>query len=263
MRGISLALSSGGARGLAHIGVLKVLDRHRIPIRAIAGSSMGGLVGALYCTGFTGEMIEEVILGLRRHHWIDFSFSKMGLVAGKKLEGLVSLLTRGRRFEDCQPPLTVVAVDIANGEVVHINRGDIARGVRATVSIPGVFSPVLWKNRLLVDGGVLNRIPVDVAGLVPNSPIVAVDAGIELNPKIRSVFDVMFQTFDIMAQKIAQYEAVDAEVVIRPQLGVREINFSRIADFIRAGEIACEQQIPKIMARLRKEGEANEEVPVG
>jgi len=110
--GITLALSSGGARGFSHIGILKCLVRHQIPILGLAGASMGGLVAALYATGHTPEMMESLAVNVRRNQWIDFSVSKMGLVRGQKLLGLLNLLTHGRRFEECRPPLRLVAVDI-------------------------------------------------------------------------------------------------------------------------------------------------------
>jgi NTE family protein len=198
--GIALALSSGGARGFVHIGILKVLDRHGIPIVGIAGSSMGALIGALYCSGYTGGMLEEIALEVRRSHYLDFSFSKMGFVAGRKLHAMVTRLTGGRRFEDCHPPLKVVAVDIERAEEVVIDQGPLADGVRASASVPGMFSPVQRDGRLLVDGGVLNRVPVDLARTFPASGVVAVDVGVDLAPRVTSVFDVLFQTFDIMAR---------------------------------------------------------------
>ncbi len=249
--GVTLALSSGGARGLAHIGVLKVLDRYQIPIRGIAGSSMGGLVGALYCTGYTGLMLEEVALGIRRSDWLDFSLSKMGVVAGRKLEGLLSLLTRGRRFEECQPPLKVVAVDIESATPVVIDSGSLARGVRATVSIPGIFSPVIREGRVLVDGGVLNRVPVDIARQWPGNVLVAVDVGVELATKVGSMFDVLFQTFDIMARQLRQYQQLDADIVIEPDLTLsRDAHFSQIGTIIAAGEKAAEAAMPSLLALL-------------
>ena len=250
-RGITLALSSGGARGFCHIGVLKVLERHHIPVLGVAGSSMGGLVGALYCTGYTGSMIEELALGLRRTHWIDFSVSKMGLVRGQKLLGLINLLTRGRTFEECQPPLKVVAVDIERGEEVVIDRGSVAEGVRATTSIPGIFSPFMKDERVLVDGGVLNRVPIALAQAIAEGPVVAVDAGIDMAPVVRSVFDILFQAFDIMARELRQYKPVIADVLIEPSLpNARDAQFTRVKEFIRAGEEACEAKIGEIVEKL-------------
>lgn len=252
VRGVTLALSSGGARGFSHIGVLKSLARHQIPILGIAGSSMGGLIGALYCTGYTPDMMEELAKGLRRSQWIDFSLSKMGLVRGQKLLGLMNLLTRNRSFRDCNPPLKLVAVDIERGEEVVLDSGSVAEGVRATTSIPGIFSPFVKEQRVLVDGGVLNRVPVDLArALDPKAPVVAVDAGIDMAPTVKSVFDILFQAFDIMARELRQYKPLQADVIIEPSLPfAREAQFTRVSEFIQAGELACEAKIPEILERL-------------
>lgn len=251
-RGITLALSSGGARGFSHIGVLQCLERYRVPVLGIAGSSMGGLVGALYCTGYSPSMLQELAVGLRRHQWIDFSVSKMGMVRGQKLLGLMNLLTHNRTFQDCNPPLTLVAVDIERGQEVVIGEGSVAEGVRATTSIPGIFSPFVKDDRVLVDGGVLNRVPVDLAReLAPEAPVVAVDAGIDMTPVVKSVFDILFQAFDIMARELRQYKPINADVVIEPSLpNAREAQFTRVEEFIRAGERACEEKMPEIFRML-------------
>lgn len=244
--GIALALSSGGARGFVHIGILKGLDRHRVPVAGIAGSSMGALIGALYCSGYTGSMLEEIALEVRRSHYLDFSFSKMGFVAGKKLHAMVARLTRGKRFEDCTPPLKMVAVDIERAEEVIIDQGTLADGVRASASVPGMFSPVSRNGRLLVDGGVLNRVPADIARTFPASGVVAVDVGVDLAPRVSSVFDVLFQTFDIMARELRRYQTVSADVLIAPHLDLSR-DRDRARRFIRAGEQACEEALPAIL----------------
>ncbi|AEJ39395.1 putative esterase of the alpha-beta hydrolase superfamily [Sulfobacillus acidophilus TPY] len=252
-KGVTLALSSGGARGFAHIGVIKVLEQHHIPILGIAGSSMGGLIGALYCTGYAGHMIEDLAQGVRRSHWIDFSLSKMGLVRGQKLLGMMNLLTRGLHFEDCRPPLKVVAVDIEKGEEVVIDSGSVAEGVRATTSIPGMFSPYVKDGRILVDGGVLRRVPVSLAESLADGVVVAVDVGVDLSPTVRSVFDILFQTFDIMARELRRYQPTKADVVIEPALqAVRDAEFTHVEDYIQAGEAACQAHLPEILALLEE-----------
>lgn len=250
-RGITLALSSGGARGFAHIGVLKVLERYKIPVLGIAGSSMGGLVGALYATGYTASMMEELAGKFRRSHWLDFSLSKMGLVRGQKLLSMMTTLTRQRRFEDCRPPLKLVAVDIRRGEEVVLDTGMVAEAVRATTSIPGIFAPYPKEGRLLVDGGVLNRVPVDLARQLADAPVVAVDAGIDMSPDVRSVFDILFQAFDIVAQELVRYKPIVADVLLEPRVPrARNAQFNRISEFIRAGEEACEEHMPEILRQL-------------
>ncbi|AUW94517.1 MAG: patatin [Sulfobacillus thermosulfidooxidans] len=249
--GVALALSSGGARGLAHIGVLKVLERHRIPIVAIAGSSMGGVIGALYSTGYSGEMIHDIARRIKRSHWMDFSLSKMGILAGKKLEALIELYTQGKTFADCKPPLQLVAADIELGAEVVLNTGSLARAVRATSSIPGVFSPVVIDNRTLVDGGIVNRVPVSVLPQVPHNVTVAVDVGVTLTPRVHSLFDVLFQSFDIMARELSRYQPVEADVVIKPKVDFsRESHAYHVDAIVQAGEDACEAAISHIIELL-------------
>jgi NTE family protein len=246
-----LALSSGGARGFSHIGVLKCLERHNIPVLGIAGSSMGGLVGALYATGYTADMLEKLAGTLRRSQWIDLSVSKMGLVRGQKLLGLLHTLTRGGQFADTSMPLRLVAVDIQRGEEVVLDTGSIAEAVRATTAIPGIFSPFAIDGRLLVDGGVLNRVPVDLARALADAPVVAVDAGIDVSPHVKSVFDILFQAFDVMSRELLRYKPVEADVVIEPQLpNVRNSQFTGVTEFIKAGDDACEAQVQDILRKL-------------
>lgn len=251
MRGITLALSSGGARGFSHIGVLKSLERHHIPVLGIAGSSMGSLVGALYATGYSAEMLERLASSLRRNQWLDFSISKMGLVRGQKLLALLQVLTRGRQFTEATVPLKLVAVDIQRGEEVVLDNGSIAEAVRASTSIPGIFSPFPIGGRLLVDGGVLNRVPVELARQLADAPVVAVDAGIDMAADVKSVFDILFQAFDIMAREVRSYKPVAADVLIEPRLpNARSTQFTGITEFIRAGEEACESQVGDILRKL-------------
>lgn len=129
--------------------------------------------------------------------------------------------------------------------------GPLAQAIRATASIPGIFSPVVMDGRILVDGGIINRVPVNVIKSVPNSIVVAVDVGVDLAPRVQSMFDVLFQTFDIMARELRQCQPIDADVVIEPHVGFsRESHVSHVEEIIRAGEKACEQAIPYIQQLL-------------
>ncbi len=251
VRGVTLALSSGGARGFSHIGVLKSLERHHIPVLGIAGSSMGGLIGALYCCGYTAQKLEELAGGLRRSQWIDFSLSKMGMVRGHKLLELMERLTENRTFEELSLPLKLVAVDIQRGEEVVLDSGSVAEAVRATTSIPGIFSPVVRGDEILVDGGVLNRVPVDLARQIAEAPVIAVDAGLDISPVVKSVFDILFQAFDVVARELRRYKPVQADVLIEPYLpNARDAQFTKVGEFVRAGETACEAKISDILGRL-------------
>ena len=147
---LGLALGGGGARGLAHIGVLKVLDREKIAIDVIAGTSMGGIVGALYAAGFSGERIEAEVLRISRSRLelvklIDLRLGAAGLLGGGRItEMLTALLGADLTFADLRMPFAVTGVDIVSGREVDLSEGNVVEAVRATMSVPGVFPP--WKS---------------------------------------------------------------------------------------------------------------------
>lgn len=191
--GIGLALGGGGARGYAHLGVLKALEESNIPIDVIAGTSMGAVVGAAYATGYR---IDELIDMALRMRWrqlvglVDLTIPRQGLIAGSRLEKYFSALTMGREFNQLEKTLIVVAADIATGEEVHINSGSVARALRASTAVPGIFWPVKSGRRLLVDGTVTSPVPVEAAVEAGADVVVAVDVS---SPVGRS--DVLVQAW--------------------------------------------------------------------
>ncbi|MEZ4519700.1 MAG: patatin-like phospholipase family protein [Chloroflexota bacterium] len=178
---IGLALGGGGARGLAHIGLLRVLQREQIPVSFIAGTSMGGLVGALFAAGLP---LEEVEAEVKRYaqvreqlKLVDVSLSSAGLsVQGRRIYNfLADLLGETLLFSDLNIPTAMASVDILSGQDIVLQGGLVIDAVRATISVPGIFTPVDLGGYRLVDGGVLNNVPVDVARALGDAPIVAVD----------------------------------------------------------------------------------------
>jgi len=172
---IGLALGSGAARGGAHIGVLKVLEREGIQVSAIAGTSVGALVGALYASGMSAVEIEQVALTLKWKKLIDFRISQTGLVEGTRIERYIRKLLKGKQFSEMRIPLSTVAADIANAQKVVFCMGDVAQAVRASISIPAVFRPLEIKDRLFVDGGIMDPVPVEVVKGMGADIVIAVD----------------------------------------------------------------------------------------
>jgi len=164
-RKIGLALGSGAARGLAHIGVLKVIEETEVRIEAVAGTSIGALIGALYAAGVPLRQIEEVA---RNVDWrqlaklLDPAFSTSSLIDGKKVARFMAELLPVRTFEELRIPLAVVATDIETGEMLVIKKGNLLPALQAAISFPGIFPPVRFGDRFLVDGGLCNPVPVDV-----------------------------------------------------------------------------------------------------
>lgn len=161
-KSVSLVLGSGGARGLAHIGVIRVLEEAGVRIEAIAGSSMGALVGGIYAAGKL-KAYEEWVSGLEQTtvlSLVDWTFAGGGLIKGRKIIGKLEELVGDTNIEDLKIDYTAVAVDIDQGREVWLDRGSLFEAVRASIAIPGVFTPHRYRNRTLVDGGLLNPIPV-------------------------------------------------------------------------------------------------------
>lgn len=249
---VGLALSGGAARGYAHIGVLKVLDEAGIKIDCLAGTSMGALVGAFYCSGMKIKVMERIARAGGGTGWVDFAFSRMGLIKGDKVEQIVYLLTRRATFDAMAIPFAVVAADLYSGEKVVFREGLVCRAVRASISIPGYFVPLELNEMMLVDGGVVDRIPVDVVRDMGASFIIAVDTGTYLrNARFSSVLDVVTRSFDIMQQEICRLQLTNADLVIAPDLGeIAPSQFEKVAEAIDAGERAAREALPELMTLL-------------
>jgi NTE family protein len=160
---VGCALGGGGARGLSHIGVLKVLEQHNIHPRVIAGTSIGALVGALYAGGMTAAEIEKVALEVdwrRMARLVDVTLPFHGLLQGKRITSLVRSIIGDPDFSELKLPFACVATDIESGEEMTLTRGSVVDAVRASISVPGILMPVRLDGRYLVDGGLLNQVPV-------------------------------------------------------------------------------------------------------
>lgn len=257
---IGLALGSGGARGFAHIGVLKVLDEHQIPIDYLAGSSMGSFIGALYANDIQPHMMEKLALNLKRKHWLDLTVPNMGLVAGQKAKELFRLLTHGKNIEDLSKPLAIVATDIETGERVVFREGPVDQAIRASTSIPGIFVPERVGDRLLVDGGVIDRVPITVTKEMGADLVIAVDvAHFDVKMKVSSIFEVIAQAIDVMEREILRHRMLSADLVIRPDVGHHSsISYTGIEEIIAEGEKAALEHIDQIKELIENWGNTND-----
>lgn len=250
---IGLALGSGGARGFAHIGVLKVFEEEKIPIDYIAGSSMGSLIGTVYATGTTAENMEKFATMFKRKFYTDYIVPKMGFVAGKKVKELIRLLTKGKNLEDLNPQVYVIATDLLKGEKVIFKEGPIADAVRASISIPGIFVPEKIDDRLLVDGGVIDRVPVSVVKEMGADITIAVDVSyFNVEPTIQTIYDVILQSLDIMEKEMMKYRQINTDVLIQPMTkAVSSVSFTNIDKLIRLGENETRRQLPLIRSLIQ------------
>jgi len=250
---IGLALGAGAARGIAHLGVLKVLQKYKIPVDYIAGSSMGAMVGALFACGIDVDFMIKFANELRSKSWVDLCMPRSGLISGKKVETMLQIMTRSRDFSDLDLPFAAVATDIERGEAVVLREGSVAAAVRASISIPVIFKPVQIGGRLLVDGGVIDRVPVSVVKEMGADIVIAVDVNkfVTFQPVV-NIIDVMFQTLDIMERKILNARILDTDILIRPKVGhISPAHFHRVDELVAEGEKAAEASISKIAYVLR------------
>lgn len=249
---IALALGAGGIYGFAHIGVLQVLDEHGFTPDLVVGCSAGAIVGSLYGAGLRSQQLMRLAGSLRRGHIMDFTMTRMGIMSGQRLEGVLRLLTRERRLEEMVPPLAVVATDIETGESVVFTSGPAAAAARASSAIPGVFNPVRIGGRLLVDGALLQRVPVRVARDLGADKVVAVSLGVAGPAKrfpVRNMVDVVMQSFDIMQREVVRQQVAEADVLIEPELeAALAPSNRRVVDYIAAGRRAAEARLPELDA---------------
>ena len=173
-----LALGGGSARGIAHIGVIQVLEAYHIPIDMIAGTSIGSVVGSVYATGASVEQIKEAALSMKRSKTIslmDPTLPLSGLLSGNRVEEILNKIAlKDKTFDDLKIPFAAVATDIETGAKVILNQGSVIKAVRASISIPGIFTPVKYQDYYLVDGGVVDPVPVDVVEKMGADIIIAV-----------------------------------------------------------------------------------------
>ncbi len=253
---IALALGAGGVYGYAHIGVLQVLEEHGLRPDLVVGCSIGAVIGALYGAGLSSRQLEMLGTHLRRSHWLDVTMTRMGVVSGQRLEGVLRLLTRDRRLEDLDPPLAVVATDIERGRKVVFTRGPAATAARASSAIPGIFSPVRLGESLLVDGAVIERVPVDTARSLGADRVLAVALGTLRDGRrvpVRHLFDVINQSFSIMQQELAAERALRADVLVEPLAYEANATSPAQADgLIQAGRVAALGQIDAIKAMFER-----------
>ncbi|NBD20684.1 patatin [Aquabacterium fontiphilum] len=280
---VGLVLSGGGARGLAHVGVLKVLERERIPVDVIAGTSMGAIVGGLYASGLTATQIEAEVRRLdwgnvfasrvdrpdlsQRRKEQDFEVSPLievgvgrdgllaplGSLSSRVLESHLRRLTlpasHADHFDKLPIPFRAVATDMETGQALVMEQGDLAIALRSSMSVPGIFAPVEVKGRILGDGGLVNNTPVDVARGMGAQRLIVVNVGTPLAPRdtLSTFTGVTAQMINILTEQNVQRSLATltpGDVLISPQLdGLTAADFTRAVEFVTLGETQAEAMV--------------------
>ncbi|MFG6115239.1 patatin-like phospholipase family protein [Halobacillus sp. MO56] len=249
---IGLALGSGGARGFAHLGVIKALHDHNIPVDLIAGSSMGALVGSFYAAGQKIEDLYKLAATFKRKYYLDFTVPKMGFIQGKRIKEYIRLFTYHKKIEEFVIPMGVVATDLYAGTKRVFMTGNASDAVRASISIPGIFVPEKIDDRLYIDGGVIDRVPASVAKEMGADMVIAVDcAQFSGDADINSIYDVITQSIDIMQDELVTHLGVSADIMIQPDVSRFSTRaFTDIEEIIKEGEKAAKAQISNIKGLL-------------
>ncbi|MCF8564404.1 patatin-like phospholipase family protein [Alicyclobacillus tolerans] len=253
-RTVGVALGSGGAKGFAHVGVLKALDEHHIPVDVVAGSSMGSLIGAFYSTGMRTNFMERLACSMKWRYWVDLTVPRVGLIQGEKIRQMVHMLTRGLNIEQADKPLAIVATELMSKSLVVFRTGLIADAVRASISIPGVFVPFVTPEGIFVDGGVLERVPVSAAKSLGADVVIGVDVGYpQRNSVPETMLDVVMQSIDIMQETVyTQRGGDDADVLLRPDLAqIGTSHFQKAAQAIALGYEAALAAMPEIQQKVQ------------
>jgi len=248
---IGLALGGGFARGIAHVGVLRVLERHGIALDAITGVSAGAIVAAAYASGASVEEIGRVGRSMRFTDVARWSVCRMGLMVSERMNRFLTRLLRCYRFEEMQIPLGVIATDLAAGSPVRFHgSGDVILPIRASCSYPGLFAPVPYEGRLLVDGAMSMGVPAALARSLGATRIISVHIPTRGSCGApRNAFQVVNRCFQILQSRTEESWRNSSDVVIEPEVSGMDWDcFGSAAELIQAGEKAAMAALPQIQA---------------
>jgi len=272
-RRIGIALSGGAARALSHIGVLQVLEDVGVEISAVSGCSMGAIIGAIYSTGFDLKEMESFITTTDWRSFLMLSFlapSRAGIVNDRKVDEVLKKFLGDKTFADCKKDFCCVAVDILNSKKVVFNSGSLREAVRASMAVPGVFSPVYQQHAMLVDGGVMEPLPTDALKNLNVNFIIASSiifesaksdymdydaaAGMKNNSESKklSIQAILDKSMSMMHTQMVKSYLLDAQIIIEPKIGdFGFFDFSKGKDIIESGRKAAIEKVPEIKRKLR------------
>ena len=262
-------MGGGAARGLAHVGVLKALQKEGIPVDMVAGTSTGAVVGALYAQGRDAEQIEKLVLEISSHKLaplLDPSLPRTGLIKREKIKSLLASYIGGDiRFCNLEKPFACVAADINTGDEIVIDSGSVPEAVRASISIPGIFTVVRYEGRYLVDGSLVDPVPTGVLRKMGAEFIIGVNVIPDPSDRAQAdkkqkggarepnIIHVIMQALTISTYSLVKASLEDADVVIEPQLAhIGAGDFRSAPECIRQGELATFSAVPEIKKKLAR-----------
>lgn len=249
---VGVALGGGFARGIAHIGVLRVLEEHEIPVDFIAGTSVGALIAAGYASGTQLEEMARQGSGTRFRDFGRWTLSRMGMASNERLEDFLHRFTTANLFNQMKIPLCIVATDLLTGESVHFTEGEIGPALRASCAYPGLFLPVEHQGHFLVDGFLTEQVPAPAAREMGADVVISVhlEPGL-LDSKPRNTIEVISRSFSIIQTVVNQPWRGMTDVLIEPNVHhVLWDEFVKTPQLIAAGEDATLAVLPRIRELL-------------
>jgi len=246
---VGLALGGGGALGAAHIGVLKALQEFEIRVGCISGTSAGALVASLYAFGKNWEALVEIAKQIKWMEISKLSLSRYGLLSNEKLGALLKENIGEASIEDALIPLAIVATDIATGEEVVLDEGDVAKAVMASSCIPGIYVPVEMGGRLLVDGGIVENVPVSPLRRLGADVIIGVNLNVgHRKHKPKNIVEVLLRSFDFMLKAATRLQAEWADLIIAPDLSEYSMyDMNRTEELLEEGYRAARRSLDEYL----------------
>jgi len=258
---VGLALGSGGSWGLAHIGILKVLEENNIPIDYIAGSSMGAIIGAIYALNLNVKELEERAFSLTKKDLVkllDLNIPKVSLIKGNKIRSFLEKLIGDKYFSDTKIPFKIVTTDLESGKEIVINNGKLVDAIMASISIPGIFPPIRLQEGLLVDGGLINATPTNVVKEMGSDVVIGVDLTMQSKVELKepNIYQTLMRSYEILRTQSTKYNIDENDenlLIIKPNITeLRKFKFYEIQKFIDEGERVAREALPKIKKLMNK-----------
>ncbi|MCE5328817.1 patatin-like phospholipase family protein [bacterium] len=255
---IGIALSGGGARGLAHIGVLKVLENEGISISAVSGTSMGSVIGALYCSGIS---IDEILKFINSNDWkrfvisTTFALPNLNALNSRRVDRVLYKFLQEKTFNDCKKPFCAVAADIVSKKKVVLKEGSLRDAIKASIAIPGIFEPLVRDGMILIDGGTVEPVPIGAIRELDVDFVIAVALNNvdrkEVPTSKTSIFSMIDLSLSMMTREIEIPYFPKADIIIQPKTGdFGAFEFGKASEIINAGKLSALEKMEEIKKKL-------------
>jgi len=234
---VALALGGGSVLGGVHVGVLKALQEYDVEIKSISGTSAGGIVASLYAFGKTPKEIEQIVLNFEWKNLVTLTLSKFAILSNDKIGEMIKENIGNTNIEDAKIPLSMIATDITNGQKVILEKGSTSDAIMATTCVPGIFIPVELDGRLLVDGGIIENIPLSCLIDKDVDFIIGVDLVCEhSHKKPQNIIEVLYNSFNFLVKANKLMQSKEADIIIKPDLSnYNAIDLAQMKELIEIG----------------------------